>query len=108
MDGLPGLGAAIQSVNEPGVDGAKGKTAFLVGLLDRRVVLDEPEELDTAGVCGEGQAAQGRQGIGVLARLELTHERCCPGIGPHDGIAERLAGCAVPHDGCLALVGDDD
>jgi hypothetical protein len=52
MDGRLCLCAAVELVDEPRVDRAKGETALLVCLLDRVDVLKEPQQLDTARVCG--------------------------------------------------------
>ena len=52
------VGATIQAVNEPGVDGAECDSSFFVILLDLGVVADEPEKLNAGRICGQGQAAE--------------------------------------------------
>lgn len=43
----------IEFVDEPRVDGTKGQAAFIICLLHSRDIVDEPHQLDTAGVGAE-------------------------------------------------------
>lgn len=108
MDGALGLGAAIELVDEPSVDSAKGEAALLVGLLDSLDVLNEPKELNTARVGGERKTAEVLDGISAILGLEVADNGLGTGIGPDDGVVERLAGFVVPNKSGLALVGNAD
>lgn len=40
--------------------------------------------------------------------FEFAYEGLCPCVSPDDGVIQRFASMAVPHDGGLALIGDSD
>ena len=73
-------------------------------------MVENPADLQTAEVSGEGQAGLGAEAVGAAGLVArefgdvLGHAR----VLPHHGIGHRLAGLAVPHHGGFALVGDAD
>ncbi|TKW52752.1 hypothetical protein CTA1_7517 [Colletotrichum tanaceti] len=100
--------AAVELVDQPGVDGAKGQHAALVGVLDLGHVLEQPEELADGGVRRQGQAAPLGELAGAEPLLQPAHEVLGARVGPDDGVVQGLAGGPVPEHGCLPLVGDAD
>lgn len=100
--------AAVELVDQPGVDGTKSQNTALVSILDLGNVVNEPEKLADGGVCGKGKTASLGELAGPEAVLELADEVLGTGISPNNGVVQSLAGGLVPENGGLSLVGDAD
>ncbi len=101
-------GALRQPPQQEGIDGAEGKLAAL--RLDSRAghVVEKPRDLG-GGEIGIEQESGARRDQWLMAGVfELSTHRVGAAILPHDGIVDRLAVGAVPHERRLALVGDAD
>lgn len=102
------LGTSVQLVHQPGIDGTEGKVAGLVGLLDSRYVLNQPQELGARWVCRERETAKLSHACGAETLLEVAYELSRTGVGPDNGVVKGLASRGVPNKGGLSLVGDTD
>lgn len=102
------LGAAVESVDYPGIDGTEGEGSACVRICDFGLVLDEPEEFADGWVSGEGKAANVLQLVGAETVFESADQSLSAGVSPDDGVVEGFACLGVPDYGCLALVGDAD
>jgi len=71
-------------------------------------VAQHPNELEAGWVCREGNTTDLGQVLVALALLELTDKTFGSGIGPGDGIVQRLSSLCVPDQGCFSLVGQTD
>lgn len=100
------LRPAVQLVYQPAVDGAERERARVVRLLDFVHVAQEPQQFRAGRVCGQGQAAEVREAVGAVARLEVVHDARRARVGPHDRVVQWLARLDVPHTRRLALVRD--
>jgi hypothetical protein len=101
-------GARRQPPQQERIDGAEGEFAALRLRPRARHVVEEPGDLGGGeigieyqpGACGDFCFA-----ARILERA--AHVGGAP-ILPHDGVVDRLAGGAIPHQRGLALVGDAD
>jgi len=95
-----------QIPDQPGVDGAKAQFAVFRLFTRSGSVVQQPADL------GAGKIRVGRKpdylAEAVLTAIssQLVHETSRTGILPDNRIGDRTSGCALPHDGGLALVGD--
>ena len=71
-------------------------------------VVQNPAELEAAEVGGQRQTGAGAIAVLPAVGAELGNGIGDAGVLPDDGVADGLAGFAVPHHGGLALVGDAD
>lgn len=110
IGGIGDVSAAVETTEqvpeEPGVDGAESQVALLVDLSDLLVVVEHPSELDSSKVCGNGQAAEFLDSVGAGLGLELGHGLGGSGVGPDNGVGQRLTSLLVPDTGGFSLVGD--
>src|SRR5690606_21220071 len=79
------------------------RLGLLPGPLD---VVEDPLDLGTGEVGGQGQAADRLVLVRTLVATELGDDLGGAGVLPDDGVVHRLAGVLVPHHRGLALVGD--
>src|ERR1019366_8007145 len=103
QEGSPNVERAGQHPEQPGIDGAESELAALGGGARVGDVIEQPGELGAREIRIEdkgGLLAEERFEAALLQRL--TRRRRAP-VLPDDGVADRLAGGAVPDDGRLAL-----
>ena len=100
--------AARQVPQQPGVSGAKRGAAAGGGLAQPVDVLQQPLELPP-GEIGRGREA-GALAYDVASAVAVQGGRDPVGAGvlPDDRVAVRATCLAVPHHGCLTLIGDAD
>ena len=100
--------AAGQAPQQEALDRAEGQRALVGGGAGARDVLQDPGDLGAAEIGIEQQAGLLRDHLLVARLLQPGAHLRRAAILPDDGVVDRLAGRAVPHDGGLALVGDAD
>ena len=98
--------AAGQVPEQQAVDGPRGKLAGLGAVAGAGDVVEQPGDLGGREVGIEHQA--GAFGDPAAAVAVPLAEWGGAAVLPDQGRADRLAGLAVPDDGCLALVGQPD
>lgn len=74
--------AAIEIPDEPGIDGAKGKTALVVGILDDGIVTQQPGELDRGRIGRQRQATPGLQRLRAGFQAQLPDKGSRTRVGP--------------------------
>ena len=101
-------GAFRQPPQQEGIHGAEGQFAVL--RLDPRAghVVEKPCDLGGGEIGIEHESGARRDQRLMAGVFELSTHRVGAAILPHDGIVDRLAVGAVPHERRLALVGDAD
>src|SRR5664279_2704779 len=99
--------AAGQVPDDPAVDGAHDELPALSLATCAGDVVEDPLDLGTTEVRGEGQA-DALLVLVLVPAAELFDDLAGTGVLPHDCVVDRLAGLPVPDDGRLALVGDSD
>ena len=97
---------AGQEPHQPGVDGAEGELAALGRGTRAARVVEQPGELGSGEVGVEDEPGALAKERLEAARLQHVARRRGAPVLPDDGVADRLAGRAVPDDRRLALVGD--
>ena len=100
--------AAGQPPQQEAFDGAGGERALLRRGAAAGDVVEDPGDLGAGEIGIEEQAGLGRDLVLVPGALQLVAALGGAAVLPDDGVVDRLAGAAVPHDRGLALVGDAD
>ena len=105
---LPTCNSAGEVPNQPGIDGAHNRPAR--GRLVRQPlnVVQQPGCLRTAEVGGQGKTGPVSEPVDATFPGQILAYPVGPGVLPDDGIGQWPAALAVPHHGCLSLVGDTD
>src|ERR1041384_5809380 len=94
--------------DEPRVHGAERELPARRALTRARNLVEQPCELGAAEVRVDDEAgALADQALRADLAQVLAQLGGAP-VLPHDGVRDRLAGLAVPHDGGFALVRDAD
>src|SRR5215217_450695 len=104
-DVLPPAG---QLVDQPGIYGAEGELAVLRPLLQAVYVLQQPLDLRAGEVRVYNETALVRNHLVVALLRKRSTDRRAPPVLPNHGVVDRLTSLPIPHDHCLALVGDPD
>ena len=98
-----------QFPEQPAVDGPEGQFAAFGSFADAFDVVENPQQLGGGEIRVENQP-----GIVLHVICKARNGLEAIGIGrgpaalPNDGVVNRFAGLAVPHDGGFTLVGDPD
>ena len=92
--------------DQPTVHGAKGQRAFGRHGAGAGHLVQNPFELGARKVRIHQQAGLGANGLGQAPGTQLGAGGFGPAVLPDDGVVDRLACFAVPHQGGFALVGD--
>lgn len=112
VGGVGDVGAAVEAarevVEQPRVDGGEGQLASIVALSGLLDVIQDPSDLDSGKVGGQGQATELGDLVSAGLGLELLDGVAGSGVGPHNGVVQGLAGLNVPKHGGFSLVGDSD
>src|SRR5580658_2339394 len=94
--------------DEPTVDSAEGQLSSLGAGTGATNVVENPGDFCGGEIRIENEAGLVRYGVTGAACFQGCACRGGAAVLPDDGRMDRLAGCAVPHDNGLALVGDAD
>src|SRR5665647_3471209 len=97
--------AAGQVPDDPAVDGAHDELAALSLIACAGDVVEDPLDLGTTEVRGQGQT-HALLVLVLVPAAELFDDLAGTGVLPHDCVVDRLSGLLVPDDRGLALVGD--
>src|SRR5579872_1402926 len=98
--------AASQIENEPGVDGAERDFTLLCPLARTRNVVEQPFHLRRGEIGIEEESRLRSDFRFPFPRLQRAAPIRRSAILPDDGIVQRSAGCSVPDDRGLALIGN--
>ena len=95
--------------DEPRIHGAEQQVARLRCFTRAFNVIQDPSDLARRKI-GIGNKARARTDLfhDGLVLLQLIDRFRCSATLPYDRIVNRLTRMAIPHDGCLALIGNAD
>ena len=96
--------AAGQLPDQPSLDRAKEQVAPLGPRTHAGLIVQNPFQLGCRKIGVNDKTGLFPDLIGQALRLERIAVFACAAALPYDGMADRLAGVAVPDDRCLALV----
>ena len=97
-----------QLPDEPRIHCSKEKISRLGTLTSARHVIQDPLDLGTRKIRIKTQAGAASDQLCVTRGLQLLADRRGTTTLPDDGVAYGSSRMAIPHNGCLALVGHAD
>ena len=100
--------AAGQLPDQPGIDGAEQQAAGFGLFPGARHVFQNPLQFGGRKIGVDDKAGLLAEEPGQAADLERVAGRTRAPALPDNRRADRFAGCTVPDNGCLALVGNAD
>ena len=108
VGGVGGMHATMgQGPNKPAVNGAKSKFSLFSGFAGTFHVIKNPAHL-AGRIVGIGQKARlfHHRGANLRGVANLLHQTRRAAALPHNSVAHRLAGFAVPYHRGFALIGN--